>query len=387
MRVNPDWLSNPSLQRVMKALEDAGYEAYTVGGCVRDAVAERPANDVDVATNARPDDVKRVLKSAGLKLYPTGVEHGTWTVGKGKDTFEVTTYRFDVSTDGRRATVDYADTMEQDAARRDFTMNALYMDRTGQVFDPVGTGVEDARSGTVRFVGDANARCREDYLRILRLFRFYALYGRGGMDTEAMCAAAANKDGLAKVSGERVWSEVKKLLGAKSPSSAVAYLNSTEVATMLWKKPVDCRAMFKLVHEQSQQGAPVNWYTRYAALAGYDIPWPAAKAERAMLERVKAARASDKPLVAKAVMFGREATEAAEWLEGRPVDPVVALELRTAQGRVVPVTGADFKALGVPEGKVMEACKRRATEFWLNSALTASKDACLRVGLEEVAWP
>ncbi|MEO0704030.1 MAG: CCA tRNA nucleotidyltransferase, partial [Pseudomonadota bacterium] len=172
---NTGFLADPKGQTVCRTLEDAGHMAYFVGGCVRNAVMGVAASDVDIATDATPDDVMRIADAAGLRAVPTGIDHGTVTLVIDGTPFEVTTFRRDVATDGRRAVVAFSGDMEEDARRRDFTMNALYADRHGWLHDPV-VGLADAQARRVRFIDDPVQRIREDYLRILRFFRFSAWY-------------------------------------------------------------------------------------------------------------------------------------------------------------------------------------------------------------------
>ncbi len=215
MKLDPirhPWMTAPETVAVMNALGDARF----VGGVVRNALMGKPVDDIDIATPLAPDEVTKRLQAAGLKAVPTGIEHGTITaVSKGKP-FEVTTLRRDVATDGRRAVVAFTTDWAQDAQRRDFTMNALYASADGEIFDSVG-GIADLEAGRVRFVGDPTTRIREDFLRILRLFRFHAWYGKGELDAAALKASAAEKAGLAQLSGERIRKEMLKLLAAENP--------------------------------------------------------------------------------------------------------------------------------------------------------------------------
>ncbi|WP_323767833.1 CCA tRNA nucleotidyltransferase [Antarctobacter sp.] len=224
-RVTGDWLASPATQTVMGMLEDAGHLAYAVGGCVRNALLGVPVSDVDISTDARPPRVMELAKAAGLKAVPTGIDHGTITVVAGGEGFEVTTFRADVETDGRRAVIRYADDVHEDAVRRDFTMNALYADRRGTLIDPLD-GLPDLQARHFRFILDADTRIREDYLRILRFFRFSAWYGdpHEGMDPDALAAIAANIDGLDVLSRERVGHELVKLLQAPDPLVAVSVM-------------------------------------------------------------------------------------------------------------------------------------------------------------------
>ena len=229
MKLDPKrhaWMTAPETRAVMAALGEGN--ARFVGGPVRNALLEKPVSDIDIATPLKPDEVVKRLEAAGLKAVPTGIEHGTITaVAKGKP-FEITTLRRDVETDGRRAVVAFSDDWAEDAQRRDFTMNALYASADGEVFDTVG-GVEDLKAQHVRFVGDPVTRIREDYLRILRLFRFHAWYGKGEIDSAALHASAAEKAGLAGLSAERVQKEVLKLLEAEDPMPSLRAMAATGI--------------------------------------------------------------------------------------------------------------------------------------------------------------
>jgi tRNA nucleotidyltransferase/poly(A) polymerase len=208
--------------RVVLALLDRdGERAMVVGGAVRNALLGLAPGDIDVATTALPDEVMRRAGAAGLRAVPTGIEHGTVTLLPGHVPIEVTTLREDVETDGRRATVAFGRDFSHDAERRDFTMNALYADAEGTVFDHVG-GLADLEARRVRFIGDPETRIREDYLRILRLFRFHSAYGEGPLDREALSAAVRSRDGLGRLSAERVQAELFKLLVTRRAGETVA---------------------------------------------------------------------------------------------------------------------------------------------------------------------
>jgi poly(A) polymerase len=213
-RLTAPWLSSPATQRVFAALEAGGFGARAVGGCVRNGLLGLPATDIDIATTALPEDTLACARRAGLKTIPTGLAHGTVTVIADSVPHEVTTLRRDVATDGRHATVAFTDDWAGDASRRDFTINALYCDRQGQVFDPLG-GLADLIPLRVRFIGVPARRIEEDYLRILRFFRFSATFGdHGALDAAGLAACSELAPGLAQISGERIYVELMKLLVA-----------------------------------------------------------------------------------------------------------------------------------------------------------------------------
>jgi poly(A) polymerase len=212
-RVSGEWLTSKPLAKVFAAFKAANSEVRAVGGAVRNSLIGRPVIDVDLATTATPDAVIRLANDAGLKVVPTGLDPGTVTLVTDRASFEVTTLRRDVETDGRHAVVAFTTSWEEDARRRDFTINALYCDANGTVYDPIG-GLADLRRRRVRFIGDAEARIREDYLRILRFFRFSAEYGNGQLDAEGLRASIALKEGLSRLAAERIRGELLKLLAA-----------------------------------------------------------------------------------------------------------------------------------------------------------------------------
>src|SRR5215468_10440030 len=208
-----DWLTRADTRAVFDALAARGYVARAVGGAVRNALLGRPVIDVDIATPAHPDEVIAAARAAGLAAHPTGIAHGTVTVIAGHVAHEVTTLREDVEAYGRHATVAFTDDWAADARRRDFTINALYCSANGEVFDPLG-GRADVAARRVRFIGQARERIREDYLRILRFFRLTAEYGEGPPDGESLAACVVERDGLTRLSGERVRQEMLRLLAA-----------------------------------------------------------------------------------------------------------------------------------------------------------------------------
>jgi len=247
-RIGGARLSNPSTQKVCHALENNGAQALFVGGCVRNALLGAVVNHIDIATDAHPERVREIAQGAGIKAVPTGLAHGTVTLVSGSIAHEITTFRRDEDTDGRHATVAFSSDIAEDAARRDFTMNALYARSDGTVLDPLD-GLADLKSRRVRFIGDAHARITEDYLRSLRFFRFHAWYGDAslGMDADALAAIAAHLDGLDQLSRERVGSEVLKLLGAEDPAPSIASMQQLGVLTRVLAG-ADSRALAPLVH-------------------------------------------------------------------------------------------------------------------------------------------
>lgn len=282
MTITGDWLRAPSLIAVFQAFKAAGQPVYLVGGAVRDAVRGAPVGDLDLATPATPAEVQALAEAAALRVVPTGLEHGTLTLVSGGEGHEVTSFRRDEETFGRHARVAFTREMIEDARRRDFTMNALYAGADGAVIDPLG-GLPDALAGRVRFIEDAGQRIVEDYLRILRFFRFSAWYGAEGIDAAGLAACAAHHEGLAGIARERIGAEFSKLLAAPDPAPAVAAMRAANVFRHCLPG-ADDRALAPLVHLEGLFDVAPNPLRRLAALGG------GAVADELRLSRADAAR-------------------------------------------------------------------------------------------------
>lgn len=270
IRISADWLDDPRTQTLMALVKEAGGQALAVGGCVRNTILSEPVGDIDIATDLLPETIVKIAENAGHKAIPTGIAFGTVTVVIDGEPFEVTTFRRDVETDGRRAVVAFSRDLVEDAARRDFTMNALYVRADGTVIDPVG-GLEDAQARRLRFVGQAEERIREDFLRSLRFFRFFAWYARDedGFDAEAIAAIAANTEGLERLSAERIGHEVRRLLAAPDPVFAAAGMARTGVFLRVLPG-ADAALLGPLVHIEIETRTQPRWERRLVALGGQD---------------------------------------------------------------------------------------------------------------------
>lgn len=220
MKLSPDWLEWGQTRKLIAAFGEEAYKFRFVGGAVRDHLLSIKSKDVDLATSMHPDLVMKMLEKAGVRVIPTGIKHGTVTAVIDGRNFEITTLRRDIACDGRHAEIEFTDDWAKDAARRDFTMNALYLSIDGELFDYC-LGLSDVKAGKVRFIGDAHARITEDYLRILRFFRFFAYYGKVEPDEETLTICSDLAPNIASLSGERIQSEMLKLLSAADPSLAV----------------------------------------------------------------------------------------------------------------------------------------------------------------------
>lgn len=378
MKIAGDWLSDPSTQAVCAMLTGAGHQALLVGGCVRNALLGAPVTDIDIATDATPDRVVALAKAAGLKPVPTGIDHGTITVVADGKPHEVTTFRRDVETFGRHATVAFSTDVAEDAARRDFTMNALYARPDGTVIDPLD-GLPDLQSRHVRFVGNPDQRISEDYLRILRFFRFTAWYGNPalGMDADGLAACAAGIDGLQTLSKERIGAEIRKLLAAPDPAPATASMARAGILTAILPG-TDDRALAPLIHLEGDE-AP-RWLRRLAALGGAD-PTDALRLSRQDqrdLGTLRAEVASTRTPAALAALHGATlATDAillrAALLES-PLPSDWQADVARGTQTPFPVTAADLPHLS---GPALGTELKRLKELWLNSDLRLTRSQLL----------
>jgi poly(A) polymerase len=380
MRLAGDWLKHPGTRVLFQALGDAGHQVLFVGGCVRNALMKLPVGDIDLATDAPPRTVSDLCSKAGLKVVPTGIDHGTVTViAKGRP-HEVTTFRQDVATDGRHAEVAFGNDIAVDATRRDFTMNALYAQGDGTLVDPLG-GLPDVIARRVRFVGDPDARITEDYLRILRFFRFHAVYGDPslGIDAEGLAACAAHSAGLETLSRERIGQEIRKLLVAADPAPAVAAMVQTGVLGHILPG-ADPRALAPLVHLEHDIKA--DWLRRLAALGGEDIDdrLRLSRAEARDLAALREAIGSNDTPAVLGWRFGADRAADAMLLRAAVLETSLpagwVTETRRGANATFPVTAADL----MPDlsGPSLGEKLKQLESQWLASDLHACRADLLK---------
>lgn len=378
---------------MLAALGSCDVPVRFVGGCVRDGLVDpaRDVDDLDLATPLPPEEAMRRLRAAGIRALPTGLAHGTVTALAGVRRFEITALRRDVATDGRRATVAFTDDFDEDAARRDFTVNAMRCDADGRVEDPFG-GRDDLARGRIRFVGDPMQRITEDHLRILRFFRFHARFGRPPADPAAMAACTALRAGIDRLSGERLRQELSRLLIAPRAAEALALMNTAEITPLVLPGPVDPEALEALVRVASE----ADWLLRLAALlrrGSADLDAVRATAHRLRLSTAEAMRLErltlsplpDPPLP-------DAAHRAAAWRAGPPTyDALLILAQAAGQGDArraramlaaweppaCPVDGGDLLAQGVPPGPDLGRRLRALRDAWIDSDFTLDRDALL----------
>jgi poly(A) polymerase len=278
-------------QRILEVLNSVEPDcARFVGGCVRDALLKAPMGDIDIATKLLPDAIIAACEGAGLQTVPTGIRHGTITAlvdGKG---FEITTLRKDIATDGRHAVVAFTDDWHEDAARRDFTMNALYLDAEGTVLDPTGQGVEDAKAGNLVFVGDPDQRILEDHLRILRYFRFAARFSKGQLEGPALAACGRHAQAITELSVERVWQELKKILAAPDPRFALAGMAQSGVLSVVLPEATGTERFQSLVAIDTSAFLDPDPIQRLMALLPRDVGSVSAFSERLKLSKAESDR-------------------------------------------------------------------------------------------------
>ncbi len=378
MRITGHWLERDETQRVLACLTSGGWRALLVGGCVRNALIGAEVADVDIATDARPETVTELAEKAGFHVVPTGIGHGTVTVVSGGIPHEVTTFRRDVETDGRRAVVAFSDRIAEDAARRDFTMNALYAQADGQVIDPLG-GLPDLLARRLRFVGEAETRIREDYLRILRFFRFHAWYGdpAEGLDSDGLAACAALSAGLETISRERIGAEMRKLLAAPDPAPAVAAMAQAGVLLRILPG-ADSRGLAPLVHLEA--GMPPRWQRRLAVLGGQDrgARLRLSNPEKRQMAALDQALSSlDSPAVLGWRMGaegGADAVLARAALTGAPPPESWQAEVARGAAAEFPVKAVDLPGLS---GAALGRRLKELEQEWCNSGLQLTRDQLL----------
>ncbi|MDB6176809.1 CCA tRNA nucleotidyltransferase [Paracoccus sp. Z330] len=366
----PDHLvRDAALCSVFSAIEAGGHRAYLVGGAVRNALLGQAVDDMDIATDARPDRVTELARAAGLKVVPTGIDHGTVTVVAKHRGFEVTTFRRDVETDGRHAVVAFSDDLAEDARRRDFTMNALYADQSGTVIDTVG-GLRDLRAGHLRFVGQPRQRIHEDYLRILRFFRFLAWYGRD-CDPDAVAACSQLRDGLDRIARERVGTEMRKLLSAPNPFPAIELMQDTGVLHKIMPD-ADTSWLQRLRDAERRTGIAPSWQRRLAALVATSNAEPDLRLSRnetktlknlvlALNERWSLDRAG----FCLGASAGTDIAVLRSALHGLQLSPVWQSDLEAAAAARLPIAAADLA--NDLQGPALGAGLRAAQDAWIDS--------------------
>ena len=378
-------MSSAETTRLLAALKG---EARFVGGCVRNALMGLAVADLDLATPLLPEAVMERLRAAGIKVIATGLAHGTVTAVMGTQHYEITTLRRDDRTDGRHAEVSFTNDWALDAARRDFTMNALYVDAAGTLYD-YHNGVEDLKAGRIRFIGAPQARIREDYLRLLRLFRFYAYYGRSTLEREALQAVTAERDGLKRLSGERIAKEMLRLLAAPDPLPALRLMGACQILELILPGPLDFVRAERLVASDNACFFAPDPVLRLAALLGDERSAVATLAERWRLPNEVKTRLEDLAEGREKIVSYLSIREMRKllyrlgkarymdrvplrWAEDGKASNHVAwralLEMaRSWERPQFPLTGRDVMAAGIAEGPQIGKVLAEVEDWWIDA--------------------
>ena len=389
--MTPDFLRRGAPAAVLRALPGA----RAVGGAVRDHLAGLPIHDVDVAVPLPPEEVTRALRAAGLKVFETGLKHGTVTAVLDRQPVEVTSLRRDVVTDGRHAEVEWTDDWHEDAARRDFTINAMSMGLDGVLLDYFG-GRADLAAGRVRFVGEARQRLAEDYLRALRFFRFWARYGRGEPDAEALDAIREAVPGLARLSVERVWMELKRLLAADDPTGGFRWMAQTGVFEAVLPE-IHYPGLLG-IQRLAAAGAPhipCLWLAAMIPLDVQDVGEPIARRLKFSAEERDDLIHVHDTMGGQPTMPAPDEASRRRWLISRGDRHTAMLEVWLHEARTgmssaelrawmdatpdltMPVMGRDAVAMGIPPGAELGRLLHALRAWWEADGARAPREACL----------
>jgi len=393
-----DWMRAREVVRLFEVLGAPVVDARVVGGCVRNHVMGLPVGEIDAATPEAPEAVMRRLANMGVRAIPTGLDHGTVTGLIGGRSFEVTSLRRDTACDGRHAAVEFTTDWKEDARRRDFTFNAMSMRADGELFDYFG-GFGDAEAGRVRFVGDPGDRIQEDYLRILRLFRFHAWYGRTSLDAATLAACRAHAGGLARLSAERVQAEIAKTLAAPSPAQVLTLMQGCGVLTAVLPEIADLSRLAALTRVESAVAAPTDWRRRLAAcVTETDADGLARRLKFSAADRLRLVRlAADAPALdiatPPAQLRAALYRHGPELIYGRVLLAWALARTRNAnddgwmdqlghiaawQPQSLPVSGADVLALGIPQSPRVGQILGAVEAWWMGKDFVPSREETLQ---------
>jgi poly(A) polymerase len=390
-----EWMISPETTGLMTVLTggEAEPKALFVGGCVRNTLLGRAAGDLDIATVWTPEQVTKRLEKAGIKVIPTGIDHGTVTAVHNGRSFEITTLRRDVATDGRRAVVAFTQDWREDAQRRDFTMNTLLADVQGHVYDPTGRGLADLKDGKVVFVGDPKQRIAEDYLRILRFFRFHGWYGRGEMDEAALAACRAAAAKISKLSRERITQEVLRILALNNPVAVLNKMFENKVLTDIPYKKYDSAALSHLCGLQNRH-QEVSVMARLAVLAGlnakhlpkmekYLVLSNAQKKEFEEILRIFSALEKISDQIVKELIYRNNKSNTIQAVllfsvKGDVDSNKEVGRMKFWKPPVFPVTGNDVQKLKIEPGPEIGRLLKKTEAWWIENDFRPNRAVCLQ---------
>ena len=392
------WMKNKAMSALFGAFPKDNLRF--VGGCVRNALWGEPVTDTDLAVALEPDEVMSALKNAGIRYVETGVLHGTVTAIINKKPYEITSLRRDVETDGRHAVVTYTKDWSEDAQRRDLTFNALYASQSGEVFDPAGLGLKDLKARRLRFVGDADRRVKEDYLRILRFFRFLAWYGgEAKVDADSLKACRENKAGIKKLSAERVWSEIKKLLLAQNPSRALHIMLTNEILETVLPEANNVDGLDFLLKLEARENIKPDPLLRLMAMSAREPLQMALLTKRLKMSGVETKRLrnwaedsgalsldmSERDRLTAIYRSGKQTIlDRTRLRAAGETDPIKSSHWMSFADLALgwtppqfPLSGKDLKAAGVEPGPRMGKALEALEALWVRSGFTADKEKLL----------
>lgn len=365
-----------------------------VGGCVRDLIAGKRVKDIDFATTITPQNIVKLLDKAGIRYFTTGIEHGSVTAVINNKTYDITTLRRDINTNGRHAQIEYIDDWEQDAARRDFTFNAFYLDSKGKLYDYFG-GMDHLRGGKVVFIGDADTRIKEDYLRMLRYYRFMGIFGKDAPETFIAKVFQANAAGLEKLSGERIQAEMKKILETPIAPFLLEYMADHGVLPYVLPGQINLEFLRKLIAVEAEcKMAEPDFIRRLAVISGYDVlkiceRWKLSGAQQKIIKLVSGQQDFSDPKVALRRLGPERFVDSVLITAARGelnyrVNEMVQFAY-TWQIPKFPVYGRDALQFGIKEGKLIGQILMDLESHWEKNSYAFSRDQLLAMLKEQVA--
>lgn len=373
-------LRTPETDYLFSLFYENGVDARLVGGCVRDALLGIKTKDIDIAVDIPPQKTQEILSESGIKVIPTGIEHGTVTAVVNKTPFQITSLRQDWQTDGRHAKVIFGKDWLQDAKRRDFTINALSLDKNGILYDPFG-GQSDLEKGIIRFIGNAAERIQEDYLRILRYYRFLAFYGKG--EPKPIPALKQYREGLNLLSKERISQEFLKLLTAKNPLMALALMKKDEIFLSLFNKNPSLEMIHDVIEQENTFNIQVSSIRRLYALFQENSNLVLSNKQKNHLESLNKALAEQdqryvyyfygKEVSVDWALWSTNCRENLKWLE--------------QQGEYTfPLKGQDLLEKGIEAGPFLGLVLRETEKWWISQDFKPGKNECLKKALKKIDY-